>query len=81
MPTTVPPWPVHTWLAPLLVRAPFPVQGACSSFTSEPVPQGPWGWGGGVEVPEVRGASFPIIASTWLDDGTPRDGLQVLGGK
>lgn len=35
----------------------------------------------GVEVPEVRGSSFPIKASTWSDDGTPRGGLQVLGGR
>ena len=82
VPPLVPPWPAHTWLAPPLVRAPFPVQGACSSFTPELVPQGPWGWVGvGVEVPEVRGSSFPIIASTWLDDGTPRGGFQVLGGR
>ena len=44
VPPRCPLQPAHLWLAPPLVCTPFPVHGACRSFTPEQVPQGPWGW-------------------------------------
>ena len=54
---------------------------AAASHRSRPPKDPGDGLGVGVEVPEVRGPSFPIIASMWSDDGTPWAGLQVLGGR